>query len=132
MTEVEESVLSHELNFATTPKKILVVEIASAIECVAWKMGEESASDLTNVVCGILRGTKLPCPNLDKDEHAAMETLKEAEDITNLPADKGNATVVLDKDQYKKKLMDLLADPVYEKMVTDQTPAIERRILKEV
>ena len=61
-----------------------------------------------------------------------MRTLKEAEGINILPADKGNATVVLDKDQYRKKLMDLLADPVYEKMVTDQTPAIEKRILKEV
>ena len=95
-------------------------------------MDEETASDLTNVVCGILRGAKLPRPNLDKDERAALRTLKYAEDITILPEDKGNATVVLDKDQYRKKLMDLLADPVHEKMVKDPTPAIERRILKEV
>ena len=76
------------------------------IECVAWKMDEESASDRTNVVCGILMGAKLPRPNLDKDEHAALRTLKEAEDITNLPVDKGNVAFplsVLDKDQYKKK-----------------------------
>ena len=65
--EVEESILSRGVNFATAPKKIPVVEIASVIECVARKMDEESTSDLTNVVCGILRGAKLPHPNLDKE-----------------------------------------------------------------
>lgn len=99
---------------AVAPKKIPFIDIASSIESVARKMDEESASNLTNTVCNVLKKAKPPPPNLDKDERTALKTLRMSDNITILPADKGNATVVMDTDQYKEKLKNLLEDPVYD------------------
>lgn len=46
-----------------------------------------------------------------------------------LPADKGRATVLLDRDEYDKKFQDMLDDTkVYQRLKRDPTPALERRI----
>ena len=46
-----------------------------------------------------------------------------------LPADKGRATVLLDRDEYDKKLQDMLDDTkVYRRLKRDPTPALERRM----
>ena len=44
---------------------------------------------------------------------------------------KGNATVIMDQADYKKKIEDLLEDPVYRKISKDQTSATDmRRVCK--
>lgn len=55
----------------------------------------------------------------------------EQDNITILPADKRNATVVMDTDKYKQKVTNMLDDMIYQK-VKDPTPAAKRRVLKEV
>ena len=45
---------------------------------------------------------------IDKDERTALKTLRQDETITILPADKGNATVVMDTEEYKQKVKSLL------------------------
>ena len=45
-----------------------------------------------------------------------------------LPADKGNATVMMDAAQYEEKMKDLLADTVYKKVKRDPTPATEGKV----
>jgi len=51
-------------------------------------------------------------------------------DITILPADKGNATVVLSNTfHYNQKLGALLQDPAYRRLVKDSTETIEPKIL---
>ena len=57
---------------------------------------------------------------------------KEDKNITILPADKGNATVVMDAALYKKKIQDLLDDPIYKTVKKDPTPAIEKRVLQKI
>jgi len=49
-----------------------------------------------------------------------------------LPADKGNATVVMDKSQYEEKMLTHLKNPVYRKISKDPTGCIERKMLKEL
>ena len=49
-----------------------------------------------------------------------------------LTADKGNATVVMDQADYKKKVENLLEDPVHQKISKDPTSATERKITKEL
>jgi len=44
-----------------------------------------------------------------------------------LPADKGNATVVLNTSEYKQKIFSLLQDPAYRKLTKDPTDSIERK-----
>ena len=58
--------------------------------------------------------------------------LKQKGDIVILPADKGNATVVLDKIQYEEKMRTLLENAVYHKISKDPTGYIERKIFKEL
>ena len=46
-----------------------------------------------------------------------------------LPADKGRATVVLDKEGYEGKMKSMLSDEnTYKKMSRDPAPALERRM----
>jgi hypothetical protein len=62
-----------------------------------------------------------------QDEKTALRNLKESSDIVILKADKGNATVVLDRTDYDKKVFDILSDSSsYQKLNSDPTRKIER------
>ena len=45
-----------------------------------------------------------------------------------LPADKGNVTVVMDREEYNKKIESMLAEKTYKKLRRDPTQSIERKI----
>ena len=83
-------------------------------------------------VCSILKKAKPPAPNMTRRERTAVRNLRERQDLVILTADKGNATVVMDQTDYKKKIEDLLEDPVYRKISKDPTSATERKITKEL
>jgi len=53
-------------------------------------------------------------------EREALKTLKNNTDLTILPADKGNATVILNTVDYKQKTISLLEDP-YRRLNRDPT-----------
>ena len=48
--------------------------------------------------------------NLSHGERKALQNLKRNKDIMILGADKGRATVILNKADYRKKILDLLND----------------------
>jgi hypothetical protein len=50
---------------------------------------------------------------LTKNERTALRTVKDNTHLTILPADKGNATVILNTTQYKQKIASLLEDSAY-------------------
>ena len=62
---------------------------------------------------------------MTRQERTAVRNLQERQDLVILTADKGNATVVMDQADYKKKIKDLLEDPVYRKISKDPTSATE-------
>ena len=66
-------------------------------------MDDEEANKLRGVVCSILKRARYPGQNLDKDEQAALKTLRQDPTITILPADKGNVMVVMDAKGYEQK-----------------------------
>jgi hypothetical protein len=57
----------------------------------------------------------------------ALRTLKTNTDLTILPADKGNATVILNNGDYKQKITFLLEDPSYRRLTRDPTDSTERK-----
>ena len=60
----------------------------------------------------------------------ALQTLKKDEDIMVLPADKGKATVVLDKTEYDSKIEAILSDSkTYEPLKKDPTNIIKNKFL---
>jgi len=128
LSNAEERVLNLGLNFTPVPRKIPYMDIAAAVEGVARKMNHEEASELRGSVCSILKRARLPHPNLTKEERKALKDLKQENGITILPADKGNATVVLDAEAYEQKVRNLLEDTIYEKVKKDPTQVTEKRV----
>ena len=61
--------------------------------------------------------------------HKAIKQLKEEESIVIAPAEKGKATVVMDHEDYDKKIRTLLTDTgTYRRLPRDPTPAQERKM----
>ena len=54
-------------------------------------------------VCNILRKSKPPIRNITKGEGSALNDLRSNEDIVIAKADKGNATVGMDREDYERK-----------------------------
>ena len=47
-----------------------------------------------------MRRAKLPAGNRSKENRRSLKNLKEMKDVVVLPADKGNTTVVTNKEEY--------------------------------
>ena len=56
----------------------------------------------------ILRKAKPPKSNISKHEFEALKSLNSNQDIVVLNAGKGGATVILNKDDYRNKMLDHL------------------------
>ena len=128
------------LNFATAPKRIPVEDIITRTEQMTRRLNEKDGQTLTEGVQCCLRESKTPEPTLTRTERKALKVLQDLsrrEGLTILPADKGNATIVMASAQYASKLEDLLAQDSYrllprnpaariEKQVTDALKSVER------
>ncbi|XP_072395107.1 uncharacterized protein [Diabrotica undecimpunctata] len=126
LNEATTSVLSKGFNFAVAPARIPVENIISEVESSITNIPPETAEIIRQDVSQILRTAKPPKRNLTREEKEALRDLQKNKEIIVLPADKGNATVVMNIDDYDKKLTDLLNDTAYEKIATDPTTYLEK------
>ncbi|KAM7312611.1 uncharacterized protein ISCGN_009516 [Ixodes scapularis] len=102
-----------------------------ALEDGIAHMNPSSRERTLQKVIGIL--SKIPQHqrhNLPKEEVKALRALREDDKIVLLPADKGNSTVVLDRDDYEKKVQDLLDTSAYKKLPKDPTSQVQARMNK--
>jgi len=60
--------------------------------------------------CRSCCNAKPPVPNISKEEKLALDKLRKDTSIQILPADKGRATVIMDKDDYETRVKDMLED----------------------
>ena len=74
----------------------------------------------------------MPRDNLSIDQRKAIKELKQDEDIVILPADKGNTTVILSKEEYVSKLTDMIGCDTYKKLKKDPTRAKESNVTREL
>ena len=82
----------------------------------------------TRIVGCLNKARPLPT-NLSPAEYKAVKLLKEDDPIVIAPADKGNATIVINSEDYDGKIRSLLADTdTYKRLAKDVTLAQERRI----
>ena len=79
-------------------------------------------------IAGIIRNAKLPRSNTSEDEHRALAALRGDHSITVLQADKGNATVVLNTEDYEEKASDLLNNKPFKRVQKDPTRRNENRV----
>lgn len=65
---------------------------------------------------------------ISKAECKALYARRQNKEVVVLRADKGNATVRLNKSEYQAKLNGLLDKPAYQKISKDPTGKIERKV----
>lgn len=133
LTEDELNVLKKGLGFAPAPEIIPEKEIICAVEASLSKVTDDKANIIRSQVSNVLtKAKKQPVKdNLTVRERKALGNLKKRSDIKILPADKGNVTVVLSTEEYKRKVAELLNDPAYVKIQRDPT-AVKERKMKQV
>ena len=93
-------------------------------------MDHKSADALRLGVSAALRRAKPPKSNLSFQQRKALRNLRIDNDIVIVPADKGRATVILDKSDYTRKMMQILEDDKYTTLKRDPTVKTENRIVK--
>ena len=107
LSEDERKVLLLGLNFAVSQDYIPKTEILANIE-----KGIKNLSDNTSIirskVVDILNKKNKSIPNLSIKERKALKNLRNDTNIMITKADKGNCTVIIDKDKYEEKIFKLL------------------------
>ena len=114
--------LNKDLNFAT------YLDLIASIEDVALKIPKAKAEELRWKVRQALEKSKPPKSNISKTERQAHKSLQDDNSIIILPADKGNATVVMDRVEYSNKLADLIGNDGSSKVKKDPTLKTERKL----
>ena len=128
LTKPEKSILTLGLNFVPVPTSIPEKTIIAETEAVARSLEEEDAAKLRSAVQSCLNNPKLPKSNLTKCQMLAFRQLEKDKNIVILPADKGNATVVLNKDDYNQKMNDLLNNASYKRLKNNPTSKVEKKV----
>ena len=116
LDEDTHSILEKGLNFSVAPTKIPFEEIITGVEAALHTMNYEEADHIRHKTREILLHAKPPKPNISKGEKQALEKLKKNKDIVALKADKGNATVILDTEDYNKKALEILNNRQYKEL----------------
>ena len=131
LTSEQKSVLGKGLNFAVSPENIPVDEIITATELACSKLPPCAANDLRAEIVGKVRTARKPEPNISKGEQKAIQELKRLDDLVIIGADKGKATVVLDKCEYDSKVKDMLSDEsTYEKLSFNPTARYKKKLVE--
>lgn len=97
-------------------------EIIQATEPALRKLDKTTADDIRIKIDQAIRNAKPPQPNLSRSEQAAIRDLSSDKSNHILPADKGNATVIMDRTTYSKKVQDILNSGSYRPLRKDPPP----------
>jgi hypothetical protein len=131
LSEMELTLLSKGLKFVPSPKEVPVKDIITGVEEIASKLGSEKAEELRHETKRILKKYKNPVDNLTRLEKRAIGSLKaKADEIVILQADKGNKTVVMNKNDYEEKMQDALIKQKVQKIPKDLTDYESRKVVK--
>ena len=94
------------------------MNITSAVEKGLKPLGNSPLVHIARAKITQILSNWRPCtPNLTEEEFKALKLLQQDKTITILKSDKGNVTVVMDKNDYEEKMLMLLADnKIYERI----------------
>ena len=116
--------LEKGLAFTPTPHKAPIIDLVVAVESGTCQLGLQSdaASSLRSAAAKILDKPTIPPSNITRSQQQAIKELKDDSTISIHPADKGRATVVLDKEAYFSKMETLVSNnTTYQKLTADPT-----------
>jgi len=123
---LKKNYLLQEGNFAIVPAKLPVEEIIANVESGIRSLLMHTAEHLRAETSRVLQRSKPPKNNLTFGETAAPKTLNQDKNILVLPADKGNATVIISTTDYERKIETVLNPITYKKLPRDPTARILR------
>ena len=134
LSDEQESVLQKGLNFAKTPGTIPQTEIIASVEASlrSCKEDPDKVEHVRACVARALKNADRLRPNTTTDERAALKSLKENKNITIVPADKGNTTVIINTADYEKKASEILNNPPFKQLTSDPTARNEKRVNAKV
>ncbi|XP_022814534.1 uncharacterized protein LOC111348226 [Spodoptera litura] len=127
------NVLTRGLNYAPAPRKLPVEDIITNVENTIFRnrIPRSDAECLRQDVSSLLRKSSPPKSNIPVKEMSALRDLRNDSDILVLPADKGNATVVVDTEAYEQKITHMLSDTtVYKQVSYDPTARVTTKTIK--
>ena len=127
------NVLKKGINFSVVPDSVPTAESVTGIETACYAIGSNSdtSTQLRSDCVRILKDCKLPKSNITKGEKTALRDLKADSSILVLPADKGRATVVLNKTTYVETASELLSDSnTYKTLKRDPTPTYRNQLVQ--
>ncbi|XP_046397683.1 uncharacterized protein LOC124164403 [Ischnura elegans] len=124
------SVLSKGLNFAPAPRSIPFSDIIGGVEQAVRKLPNDAAEDIRAEISMTLKKAVPPKSNISFKERAALRSLRKNTAVTILPADKGNATVLMKTLDYQEKMKELLTNNSYKRIPRDPTDSISRKTIK--
>ena len=93
----------------------------------AHRLDWNTADTLRTVIAEVLRKTKPPKPNTSFKQCSAFHALRDDSNII-VPADKGKATVVMDRQDYDIRMNAILQDSKYRTLRRDPAVKVENRI----
>jgi hypothetical protein len=125
-------VLSRGLKFAVTPREVPTYDIITSTEEACYRIKDSKiAQSLRSEVVKALKSAHPPKSNISKEERLALKSLREDKNIEILPADKGCATVVLNKSEYTTKMDTLVNDvSTYKSIKKDPTDKYRAQLVK--
>ena len=136
LSKHQNSIIQKGAGFAITPPNIPIDEFIVSTERASREMHPGAAAAMRAEVAELLLNAKKPTSNISKEERIAMKELNEDGTIIIVPADKGKCLVVMDKDEYVRKMEMKLSDiNTYRKNDDDPTIRIKKELatkLKEI
>ena len=135
LSSPETEVLSLGLKFVPTPTSDPTPDLAPCIQNVTKQLGEGMESSVTYQVSSVLSQfdarRDMSRDNLTPQQRTAVKSLKSLKSVLKfLPADKGNATVVLTHEQYLDKVNEHLSSGSYTLLATDPTQSITNKLYR--
>jgi hypothetical protein len=112
------SLLQKGLNYAVTSRN-KPIDILAVVEKAVQSLPVEMAEEARKETIGIIKSSSKHTDNLTRAEREALWNLQKNMDLSILPADEGNTTVILNTVDYKPKITSLLEDPSYRKLARD-------------
>ena len=102
------------------------------IETVLAGMPTEEADTIHADLSSVTHRTEAPKPNCTRNQIAALKSLQQNDKIIILPADKGRATVILNKEDYIRKCNEHLENGPYIKIKKDPTSSVVSQITRQL
>jgi hypothetical protein len=107
----EMRVLEKGLNYTVSPTSIPVENIICCVEDSIQNLTDEEKYTFIQYCSIILRKARAPKSNISKEERESLKNLKNNENLFILKVDKGGATILMDQNDYKKKMIEHLLRP---------------------